>query len=97
VEYEIPHADEEGIETHSAATTELVDEEVEVEHDASLLQAMSRMPSPAPMTEEHATASTGSGDETEEVVDIYGATTPPIIDDFWETHHPNSPLTTPLT
>ena len=49
------------------------------------------------MTEEHATASSGSSEETEKDVDIDGATTPPIIDEFWEAYHPNSPLTTPLT
>ena len=34
-------------------------------------------------------------DEEYEDVDI-GSTTPILNDDYWESHHPNSPLTTPL-
>src|SRR6266536_3428978 len=34
-------------------------------------------------------------DEEDEDVDI-GSTTPILNDDYWESHHPNSPLTTPL-
>ena len=34
-------------------------------------------------------------DREGEDVDI-GATTPILNDDYWESHHPNSPLTTPL-
>ena len=34
-------------------------------------------------------------DEEGENVDI-GSTTPILNDDYWESHHPNSPLTTPL-
>ena len=45
VDYEIPQADEDDAETHSAATTEQVDEEIEVEEDASLHQVLSRKPS----------------------------------------------------
>ena len=34
-------------------------------------------------------------DEEDEDVDI-GSTTPILNDDYWESHHPNSPLQTPL-
>ena len=34
-------------------------------------------------------------DEEDEDVDI-GCTTPILNDDYWESHHPNSPMFTPL-
>ena len=39
--------------------------------------------------------STDQLDEKEEDVDI-GCTTPVLNDDYWESHHPNSPMFTPL-
>ena len=75
--------------THSAATTEQVDEEIEVESHTSPHMVSSPPPT---VTEERA------GDEvTEEDVDIDGSTTPVIHDEFWDAAHPNSPITTPLT
>ena len=96
VEYVIPPADEEEREkeTHSAATTETVDEEIKVKAHASLDQVSSRKPQSIPMTEE-TDASPGSSEETEEDVDIDGSTTPLIHGEFWEVAHPNSPITTP--
>jgi hypothetical protein len=38
VDYEIPQADEDDGETHSAATTEQMDEEIEVDADVSMPQ-----------------------------------------------------------
>ena len=34
-------------------------------------------------------------DEEDEYMDI-GCSTPILNDEYWESHHPNSPLTTPL-
>jgi hypothetical protein len=72
-----------------------VDEEIEVEVDASLHQVSLRKPQPIPMTEE-TDASFRRSEESEEDVDIDGATTPVIHNEFWDAFHPNSPITTPL-
>ena len=74
-----------------------MDDEIEVEEDASLHQVLSRKPSHAPLTKEHASTSSGSSEATEEDVDIDSATLPIHHDEFWEAAHPNSPVTTPLT
>ena len=82
MDYVIPPKDEEE-NSHSAASTEQVDEEIEIEADASLHQVSSP---PVHVTDE----------ETDEDVDV-GSSTPVIDDDLWDVAHPNSPLTTPLT
>jgi hypothetical protein len=46
VEYVIPPADEDDEDTHSSATIEQMDEEIEIEADASLHQVSSRKPQP---------------------------------------------------
>ena len=85
VEYHIPQADGEE-DTHSAATIEQMDEEIEVDADVSMPQEIAQTPQRASLNEEH-----------EEDVDIDGETSPPIHDKYWEAAHPNSLLTTPLT
>nr|XP_020174680.1 bromo and FHA domain-containing protein DDB_G0267958-like [Aegilops tauschii subsp. strangulata] len=97
VDYQIPWADEDDEENHSAATTEQVDEEIKVEEDSSLHQVSSRNPSQVPLTEEHDATSSGSSEATKEEVDIDGATMLVLHDEFWEAAHPSSPVTTPLT
>ena len=75
--------------THSAATTEQMDDEIEAETNASPPMVSSPPPT---VTDERA-----GDEETEEDVDIDGSTTPVIHDEFWDAAHPNSPITTPLT
>ena len=83
VDYQIPQADED---THYAATTEQMDEEIEANTDVSAPQQTVQTPQRTPPIE-----------QIEEEVDIDGEITPPLHDEYWEAAHPNSPLTTPLT
>ena len=86
VEYEIPSGSDE--ETQSAASSEQIDEEIEVDAIPSTPVVSSLMPQ---FTAEVA----GIEENEDEDVDI-GSTTPVMNDDFWESQHPNSPLFTPL-
>src|SRR3954471_24039586 len=85
-DYEIPNGSDE--ENHSAASSEQIDEEIEVDAIPSAPQVSSPMPQ---FDDEEA----GVEEIDEEDVDI-GSTTPVMNDDFWESQHPNSPLFTPL-
>ena len=85
-EYVIPSGSDE--EHHSAASSEQVDEEIEV--DAIPLTTVASSPMPQFTAEE-----AGVEEIEDEDVDI-GCTTPVMNDDFWESRHPNSPLFTPL-
>src|SRR4051812_42122180 len=85
-EYVIPSGSDE--ETQSAALSEQIDEEIEVDTIPSTPIVSSPMP--------QFTAEEASVEELEdEDVDI-GSTTPVMNGDFWESQHPNSPLFTPL-
>ena len=84
-DYEIPSGSDE--ENHSAASSEQIDEEIEVEGIPSTPIISSHMP--------QFTAEEAGVEELEEDVDI-GSTTPVMNDDFWESQHPNSPLFTPI-
>ena len=72
----------------SAASSEQMDEEIEVDKIPSTPTVSSPMPQ---FTAEEA----GIEEIEDEDVDI-GCTTPVMNDDFWESQHPNSPLLTPL-
>ena len=85
-DYVIPNESDE--ETPSAASTEQLDEEIEVDEIPSTPVISSPMPQ---FTAEEA----GVKEIEYEDVDI-GCTTPVLNDDFWESQHPNSPLFTPL-
>ena len=85
-DYEIPSGSDE--ENHSAASSEQIDEEIEVDMIPSTHVISSPMPQ---FTAEEA----GVEEMEDEDVDI-GCTTPVLNDDFWESQHPNSPLFTPL-
>ena len=87
-EYVIPSESDE--EDPSAATLEQIDEEIEVDNVTSTPLVSSPMPQ---FTAEE--AGVEEMDEEEEDVDI-GCTTPVLNDDYWESHHPNSPMFTPL-
>lgn len=88
VDYVIPDdTDEENL---SAATSEQLDEEIEVDDIPSTPLVLSPMPQ---FTAEE--AGIEEIDEEDEDMDI-GSTTPVLNDDYWERHRPNSPLTTPL-
>ena len=79
-EYEIPNESDE--EDPSAASTEQLDEEIEVDNIPSTPLVSSPMPQFT--TEE---ADVEEIDEEDEDVDI-GCTTPILNDDYWESHHP---------
>jgi hypothetical protein len=84
-EYVIPDDTDE--ENPSAASSEQLDEEIEVEDIIS-----------TPLVSSHVsqfTAEEASVEEIDEDVDI-GSTTPVLNDDYWENLHPNSPIATPL-
>src|SRR3954471_22860646 len=85
-EYVIPSGSNE--ETQSAASSEQIDEEIEVDAIPSTPVASSPMPQ---FTAEEA----GVEEIDDEDVDI-GSTTLVMNDNFWESQHPNSPLFTPL-
>ena len=85
-DYEIPSGSDE--ENHSAASSEQIDEEIEVDKIPSTPVISSPMPQ---FTAEEA----GVEEIEDEGVDI-GCTTPVMNDDFWESQHPNTPLFTPL-
>ena len=85
-DYVIPSESDEEI--PSAASSEQLDEEIEVDALPSTPIVSSPMPQ---FTSEEA----GVEEMEEEDVDI-GSTTPVMNDDFWESQHPNSPLFTPL-
>jgi hypothetical protein len=87
-EYAIPSESAE--EVPSAASTEQLDEEIDMDNITSTPLVSSPMPQ---FTAEE--AGVEEIDDNDEDVDI-GSTTPILNDDFWESHHPNSPLTTPL-
>ena len=80
--------DESDEETPSAASTEQLDDEMEVDKIPSTPIISSPLPQ---FTAEEA----GVEEMADEEVDI-GCTTPVLNDDFWESQHPNSPLFTPL-
>ena len=87
-EYEIPSGSDDDI--PSAASSEQLDEEIEVENIPSTPVISSPVPQ---FTAEEA----GVEELNEEDEDVYiGSTTPVLNDDFWESQHPNSPLFTPL-
>ena len=77
-------------EDHFAATSEQLDEEIEVDDIPSTPLVSSPMP-------QFTTEEAGFEEivEQDEDVDI-GSTTPILNDDYRESHHPNSPLYTPL-
>lgn len=85
-EYVIPSESDE--ENPSTASSEQMDEEIEVDKIPSTPRVSSPMPQ---FTAEEA----GVEEMEDEDVDI-GCTTPVMNDDFWESQHPNSPLFTPL-
>ena len=87
-EYVIP--DDCDDENPSAASSEQMDEEIEVEEIPSTQIVSSPMPQFT--TEE---AGVEELDDQNSDVDI-GSTTPLMNDDFWDSQHPNSPLFTPL-
>ena len=74
----------------SAASSEQMDEEIEVDAIPSTPIVSSPMPQ---FTAEE--AGVEELDEQNSDVDI-GSTTPLMNDDFWDSQHPNSPLFTPL-
>ena len=74
----------------STASIEKLDEEIELDNVTSTPLVSS--PMPQFMVEE---AGVEEIDAEEEGVDI-GCTTPVLNDDYWESHHPNSPMFTPL-
>ena len=76
VEYVIPRDNEDEEDTHSAATTEQMDEEIEVDADVSMPHETVQTPQLARLSE-----------EMEEDVAIDGATTPVLHDEFWEAGH----------
>ena len=84
-DYVIPSESDE--ENHYAASSEQIDEEIEVDAIPSTPIISSPMP--------QFTAEEAGVEELEEDVDI-GSTTPVMNDDFWESQHPNSPLFTPI-
>lgn len=85
-EYDIPSGSDE--ENHSAASSEQIDEEIEVDAIPSTPVISSLMPQ---FTAEEA----GIEEMEDEDVDV-GCSTPVISDEFWESRHPNSPMFTPL-
>ena len=85
--YVIPSGSDE--ENHSAAPSEQIDEEIEVDAIPSTPVASSPMP-------QFIAEEAGVEEIEDEDVDI-GCTTPVMNDDFWESQHPNSPLFTPNT
>src|SRR3954462_3440791 len=85
-DYEIPSGSDE--ETQSAASSEQIDEEIEVDTIPSTPIVSSPMP-------QFDAEEAGVEEIDNEDVDI-GSTTPLMNDDFWESQHPNSPLFTPL-
>ena len=85
-EYVIPSGSDEA--THFAASSEPLDEEIEVDAIPSTPIISSPMPQ---FTAEEA----GVEEMEDEDVDI-GCSTPVISDEFWESQHPNSPMFTPL-
>src|SRR3954468_23958470 len=85
-DYEIPSGSDE--ETQSAASSERIDEEIEVDSIPSTPKVSSPMP-------QFDAEEAGVEEIDDEDVDI-GSTTPLMNDDFWESQHPNSPLFTPL-
>ena len=87
-DYEIPSGSDEEI--HSAASSEQIDEEMEVDAIPSTPVISSPMPQ---FTAEE--AGVEEIENEDEDVDI-GCTTPVMNDDFWESQHPNTPLFTPL-
>ena len=86
-EYVIPSGSDE--ETPSAAMSEQMDEEIEVDEIPSTPVVSSLVPQ---FTAEEAGIEEM---EVDEDVDI-GCTIPVMNDDFWDGQHPNSPLFTPL-
>src|SRR3954471_22042341 len=84
-DYEIPSGSNE--ETQSAASSEQIDEEIEVDTIPSTPMVSSPMP--------QFDAEESGVEEIDEDVDI-GSTTPVMNDDLWESQHPNPPLFTPL-
>ena len=86
-EYVIPSGSDE--ENPSAASSEQMDEEIEVDAIPSTPLVSSPMPQ---FTAEEAGV---EEKEEEENMDI-GCTTPVLNDDFWESQHPNTPLFTPI-
>ena len=85
-DYVIPGESHE--ETPSVASTEQLDEEIEVDRIPSTPVVSLPMP--------QFTAKEAGVEEIEdEDVDI-GCTTPVMNDDFWESQHPNSSMFTPL-
>src|SRR5215216_2957065 len=87
-DYVIPSGSDE--ETPSAASTEQMDEEIEVDDIPSTPLVSSPMPQ---FTAEE--VGVQEIDVEDEDVDI-GSITPVLNDDYWESHHPNSPMFTPL-
>ena len=85
-DYEIPIGSDE--EHHSTASSEQIDEEIEVDGIPSTPVISSPMPQ---FTAEEA----GVEEIEDEDVDI-GCTTPVMNDDFWESQHPNTPFFTLL-
>src|SRR4051812_31443346 len=85
-EYVIPSGSDE--ETQFVASSEQIDEEIEVDAIPSTPQVSSPMP-------QFDAEEAGVEEIDNEDVDI-GSTTPVMNDDFWESQHPNSPLFTPL-
>ena len=86
-DYEIQSRSDE--EDPSAALSEQLHEEIEVDNITFTPLVSSPMP--------HFTAEEAGVediDAEEEDVDI-GCTTSVLIDDYWESHHPNSPMFTP--
>ena len=84
-EYVIPSGSDE--ETPSAAMSEQMDEEIEVDRIPSTPTVSSPMP-------QFIAEEAGVEEIEDEDVDI-GCTTLVMKDDFWESQHPNSPLFTP--
>ena len=87
-DYEIPSGSDEDV--PSVALSEQLDEEIEADDIPSTPLVSS--PMPQFRAEE---AGVEEIDEEDEDVDI-GCSTPILNDDYWEIHHPNSPLFTPL-
>ena len=85
-EYVIPSESDE--ENPSAASSEQMDEEIEADQIPSTPVVSSPMP-------RFTTEEAGVEEIEDEDVDI-GCTTPILNDDYWESHHPNSPMFTPL-
>ena len=75
-------------ETPSAASSEQLDEEIEVDEIPSTPVISSPLP--------QSTAEEAGVEEMEDVDVDVGCSTPVMSDEFWESQHPNSPMFTPL-